>query len=429
MKRFVNSDSVNPRSSAELETGDGLDRKANGKTTMSAPSNRPCPLCQSHDGYSISNETWDILALGPIKIGFRLCSGCGLVLQDPAVPRERMLDHYAAFSNYTNPGRKGRSSPQKERNVARQIAFLEGQDLKVGRAFQVGCSDGYTLSEFARRGWQVDGIDPSASAGQIAHTQYGIKTRLGDFESAESLEAFDLFIATHVLEHVYDPIPFLEKIAQHLTTSGRLLLEVPCLVEPELWPNGYFSFEHVQYFSPKTLEACLTRAGFEILDSAIHTARLPYPVLCIVAKRHASAPRPEFDSSEYPAALRLVEQFMEREKRTGWQRIQDEILPRLDRYQAICIWGAGIHTSQLLARTNLSDRALRFIVDSDRQKVGRRMAGLDVHDPSRIEEEGIDAVLISTLGSESAVYESTKRLRERGIDVIRLYGDADSEER
>lgn len=390
---------------------------------MSVSSNRPCPLCHSHDGYSISNETWDVLALGPVEIGFRICRPCGLVLQDPVVPRERMLDHYAAFSNYTNPGRKGRSSPQKERNVARQIALTEEQNLKVGRAFQVGCSDGYTLSEFAGRGWQVDGIDPSPTAGQIARAHYGIETRLGDFESAESLGVFDLFIATHVLEHVYQPISFLEKVADHLTTTGRLLLEVPCLVQPELWPNGYFSFEHVQYFSPRTLETCLEQAGFEILESEIHTAKLPYPVICVVAKRTVSKTRSEFDAGEYHHALRLVEHFMDRERRTGWQRIEAEVLPRLDRYRAICVWGAGIHTSQLLARTSLSDRALRFIVDSDRQKVGRRMAGLEIHDPSRIEEEGIDAVVISTLGSESAVYESTKGLREKGVDVIRLYGD------
>ena len=392
---------------------------------MSVSSNRHCPLCHSQDGYSISNETWDVLALGPVEIGFRICRPCGLVLQDPVVPRERMLEHYAAFSNYTNPGRKGKSSPQKERNVARQIALTEDQSLKVGKAFQVGCSDGYTLSEFARRGWQVDGIDPSPSAGRIARDHYGIETRLGDFESAESLDIFDLFIATHVLEHVYEPVSFLEKIARHLTTTGRLLLEVPCLVQPELWPNGYFAFEHVQYFSPKTLEACLARAGFEILESEIHTAKLPYPVICVIAKRSSSSKRDDLKLGEYDDALRLVQQFTDRERRTGWQRIEEEILPRLDRYRAICVWGAGIHTSQLLARTNLSNHALRFIVDSDRQKVGRRMAGLEIHDPSRIEEEEIDAVLISTLGSESAVYESTRRLREKGIDVIRLYGNAE----
>ena len=395
---------------------------------MDSSSNRSCPLCQSHDGYSISNEIWDVLALGAINIGFRVCEGCGLVLQDPVVPREQMLEHYAAFSNYTNPGRKGRASPQKERNVARQIAFLESQSLATGRAFQVGCSDGYTLSEFARRGWQVDGIDPSSSSGQIARDHYGIETRLGDFESAPSLEAFDLFIATHVLEHVYDPIAFLEKIARHLTTSGSLLLEVPCLVQPELWPNGYFSFEHVQYFSARTIEHCLALAGFEVLESEIHTARLPYPVICLIARPVVLDNDTSRDSSEYRASVTLVKKFKDREQRMGWQRIEEEVLPRLDRYRAICVWGAGIHTSQLLARTNLGERALRFIVDSDRQKVGLRMAGLEILDPSRIAKEGIDAMVISTLGSESAVYESTRALRERGIDVIRLYDDRETTE-
>ena len=394
---------------------------------MKIPTNRPCPLCQSLDGYSISNETWDVLSLGPVEIGFRICRPCGMVLQDPVVPREKMLEHYAACSNYTNPGREGKASPQKERNVARQIAMTEALDLDRGRAFQVGCSDGYTLSQFERVGWEVDGIDPSPNAREIARKHHAIETRLGDFESATDLGIYDLFIATHVLEHVYDPIPFLAKIARHLASDGTLLLEVPCLVHPDLWPNGYFSFEHVQYFSPGTLRACLARAGFQILESEIHTAKLPYPVICVVAKRaDVSDLQSDAQAEEYDEAFLLVEQFLERERRTGWQRIEEQILPRLDRYRAICVWGAGIHTSQLLARTRLTDQALRFIVDSDPQKVGRRMAGLDVYAPSRIEEEDIDAVVISTLGSESAVYESTRRLREKGIDVIRLYGEGEA---
>jgi hypothetical protein len=197
-------------------------------------------------------------------------------------------------------------------------------------------------------------------------------------------------------------------------------------VHPELWPNGLFTFEHVQYFSPKTLEFCLACAGFEIVASEIHTAELPYPVISIVARQTAPSGAGDVDPTEFDRAVTLVAGHQETEMQTGWKRIEDQILPRLDRYRSICIWGAGIHTSQLLARTNVSERALRFIVDSDRQKIGHRLGGLEVISPSRIDEEKIEAVVISTRGSESAVYESTRELRDKGIDVIRLYPELHS---
>ncbi len=384
---------------------------------------RACPLCGAVDGASVSEETWDIVGVGPVVVGFRICGDCGLVREDPVLPRDRMLEHYADFSNYTNPGRDGRPSAQKERNVARQVAMAGRNTERPGRVFQAGCSDGYTLSRFREAGWQVDGIDPSRGARAVAHGQYDLETRIGDFESAVGLRECDLFVATHVLEHVYDPVGFLAKAATMLAPGGRMLLEVPCLVLPDSWPNGYLTLEHVQYFSPNTLAACLAQVGLAIVDQEIHTERLPYPIICVIAAR-TEAPWTRVrvaDESEPDRARRLLEVYCEREWRTGWRRIDREILPRLDRYGSICVWGAGIHTSQLLARTSLSRRPLRYVVDSDRQKHGRRLAGLPVRSPDEIEPDEVDAIVISTLGSEPAVWQATRSLRARGVDVVRLY--------
>ena len=34
-----------------------------------------------------------------------------------------------------------------------------------------------------------------------------------------------------------------------LLCEGHLLIEVPCLTNPENWGNGYFTFEHINIFS------------------------------------------------------------------------------------------------------------------------------------------------------------------------------------
>ena len=167
---------------------------------------RACFLCGNTKGEQLFEENWEVVSIGSIRIGVRICSECGLVLQDPVAPPSVMFRYYEQLSNYRNPGRSGLPSKDRITAVDRQLAVLNRYVKVQGRALQVGCADGYTLHRFKQAGWSVAGVDPSPAAAEVAKTLWGLRTDVGFFEDyrPQGNSPYDLIILTHVLEHIYD---------------------------------------------------------------------------------------------------------------------------------------------------------------------------------------------------------------------------------
>ena len=94
---------------------------------------------------------------------------------------------------------------------------------------EVGCGDGAVLAELGRRGLgpELVGLEVSASAAELAGNRPEIRrveTFDGDrlpFEDA----AFEFVFATHVLEHVEDPLGLLREMRR--VATGFVFVEVP----------------------------------------------------------------------------------------------------------------------------------------------------------------------------------------------------------
>lgn len=403
---------------------------------------RSCFVCGSSAGEVHLDETWEILALGEVRKGFRICEGCGLVLQDPAVPPATMETFYASFSNYTNPMADGQPSPVKVRAVECQLEFLAERVGKGNRVFQVGSSDGYTLSRFKERGCAVLGCDPSANAAAVASRLWDVETRVTPFEryAFEADETYDWIVLTHVLEHLYDPVDALVRCREALEESvGRLFIEVPLLAAPERFPPGYFQFEHINYFSEASLRNTLHAAGFEV-EGAIEVdlESDQYPIQRLVARCTGRGPV-DLSSGGFQSrvdarsiirdARSIVREFARSELRT-WRAFEEKIVASVGEGREAYLWGAGIHTSILLGRTAVRERVrIRGIIDSDPQKWGLMFSGLTVSSPEALLEEPDEpAIILSTLAGESAI---ARYLREHDVTearIVRLYGDARDDE-
>jgi hypothetical protein len=68
----------------------------------------------------------------------------------------------------------------------------------------------------------------------------------------------------HVLEHVQQPIEFLQEVHRLLAPDGMLHLVVPNVACWEARFSGWTSFEpyHLIYFNPRTLARAVTAGGF-----------------------------------------------------------------------------------------------------------------------------------------------------------------------
>jgi len=86
------------------------------------------------------------------------------------------------------------------------------------------------------------------------------------------------------------------------------------------------------------------------------------------------------------------------------------------------IWGAGIHTSQLLARTRLEQHTgIDYLVDSDSSKWGLELGGYEVKNPDEIDyADPTLGIVISSFDSELEILRSLTS-RSPKAAVITLY--------
>ena len=213
----------------------------------------------------------------PDRVHYRVvsCNSCGLVRSDPVASEELLARLYESSSfDYSDEveliqATYGRALGWLERQVPRRDALLE-----------IGCGNGFFLQQARRQGWkEARGVEPSADAVARAPAELGGAIvqdvmRSGLF-APESFDAVCLF---QVLDHIAKPLELLEECLTVLRPGGcvlalnhniaawsaRLLGERSPIVD----------VEHTYLYSPATMRAIFTKAGF--VDPQVRSVRNTY---------------------------------------------------------------------------------------------------------------------------------------------------------
>ncbi len=156
------------------------------------------------------------------------------------------------------------------RRVRKRIEVVT-RYLKSGRLIEVGPGNGEVLARLAQLGFQVTGVEHSATMSALIQERYGIDVRVGSFEdhSFEG-ELFDAYLSFHVIEHVTDVPAHLKQAASIVRPGGYAFIATPNAdswehrISHSLSPN--FSPVHLQLFSCGGMTGLLDRAGFELID-------------------------------------------------------------------------------------------------------------------------------------------------------------------
>jgi len=134
----------------------------------------------------------------------------------------------------------------------------------------IGSATGIFLSLAQQKGLHGFGIEPSSWAAKQARAK-GVVTMVGLFEEiAPTLasESFGAISMSHVIEHFAEPISVLKECFRLLRCGGVLGIVTPNYASPR-WrdPKKAYSEsrEHLIYFTPKSLQLIVERAGFKIL--------------------------------------------------------------------------------------------------------------------------------------------------------------------
>lgn len=376
-----------------------------------------CPLCGAGAAVEAQAQTLALAGLGVAHIGFGHCDACGHIHQVRRASDALLREHYAAYSNYTcfDPQAARAAAPG---NLTRRLLSLAEARAPKGMAYEVGCATGYHLTHFRRAGWAVGGCDPSPKAVAQAREIFDIAVDCGtDAQMLPRRDGLALVLFSHVLEHMVDPLAALKLAHAALGPDGVVLLEVPCATAPELVAPGWFTLEHLHYFSEAGITRLLEAAGFAPLELRISFRAELYPVIAVVAAKTGRRVPVGPDALAAAESRRFLEKLIAHDDAI-WQATRARLAEVAG---PVYVWGAGVHTAQLLDRTPVYGK-IKGVIDRDSQKWGSMLADHAIISPDAFFARAEDVpVVISSYNAERQIAQSLSEAGVAARNIVRLY--------
>ena len=138
-----------------------------------------------------------------------------------------------------------------------------------GRLLDIGCNEGRGLGFYSKNGFQSEGLEINVKAAAVARAR-GFTVHTVPLEQFNPSGFFDVIVLSNVLEHALDPITMLKHVHRLLQPNGQVWISCPnadSLWRYRLgryWIHWHLPF-HLWHFSPRSLEAVLTLAQFQIV--------------------------------------------------------------------------------------------------------------------------------------------------------------------
>src|ERR1700722_3667230 len=232
-----------------------------------------CPSCHSDQlqpalsavDQTVSHETFSIWQ----------CGNCGLrftqdVPDAGAIGRYYQSDNYISHSN-TSKGLVNRLYHLVRRQTLSDKYRLIGSATRTrqGKLLDIGAGTGAFVGYMQEKGWEVTGLEPDETARRVALTDHRVGLLEMDQLFCLPPDSFDAITLWHVLEHVHDLHPYLERLKTLVRRSGRIFIAVPnyTCYDAEVYQAFWAAYDvprHLYHFSPEAMESLLTQHGLQL---------------------------------------------------------------------------------------------------------------------------------------------------------------------
>jgi SAM-dependent methyltransferase len=195
------------------------------------------------------------------------CTGCGVGVTFPEPTRDIVSD--GLFVEMYG-GQRLALRPQWYFEAESRVRWLM-MYAPDGVLMEVGCGTGEFAAVAAAAGYDTYAVEPSTWAAQQA-AELGLRVTVGDVGmwcDEHPGELIDVAVAFHVLEHLHDPVAFLQQIRQAMRPGGTLAIEVPnyaCQaagLDAVAWAGPAIA-DHVYHYTPESLRVVLEAGGFRM---------------------------------------------------------------------------------------------------------------------------------------------------------------------
>lgn len=179
----------------------------------------------------------------------------------------------ALYNEYSGPDVPDSDRDKAAETALKRLARVGVPFARDKKVLDVGCGSGLVLEaicekfDCAGHGIDVDKrrIDRAKKFGRRATFECGL------FDAGTLNTKYDILVSVAVIEHVVDPVGFLHQFHSALADGGSLFLLTPNAQSLNYrmlrsWWRELLSIgEHIYLFTPKSLEGCATKAGFELV--------------------------------------------------------------------------------------------------------------------------------------------------------------------
>lgn len=390
---------------------------------------RGCPICRSEARDVLFTQAFSPVDQATPVHGYDVvvCRHCGCGYAD-GLPDQREFDrYYREMSKYEYHQRAGAESPYDQKRLA-LIADTVAPHLpnRDARILDVGCATGRLLANLRTHGFpHVVGLDPSPACAEAAARLYGIDVRTMTLaQLAAAGEAFDVVLMIGVLEHLRELHAAFDHLSAILATGGLLYVEVPDATTFADWPNAPyqdFSTEHINFFSPISLDNLMQSRGFrKAVVEQNHREQAYRTVMSNISALYrrdvgGHAVQPVRDDTTAEGLRRYIAQ-----SRRDDERLQSTIAALAEDGRPVLVWGVGTHTTRLLATSRMAEMNIVAFIESNARYHGRTLHGRPILAPEALGGR-TDPVLISSRVFQQEIADQIRHDLKCPNEIIRLY--------
>lgn len=293
-----------------------------------------------------------------------------------------------------------------------------------GRVLEIGCGGCEVLAKIQALGHKVLGMDPSPIAQRWAEAR-NIPLIPARFDSSLITTGFSLAYCSDVLEHLEQPVQFLQDLRSVVVPGGSVLVAVPdCTWNIANFDVSPAMHQHLNYFTQHSLLVCLANAGLR----NVRVVKSGYGGSLYGWGDVADGSGPESDS-EHPEVLGSEERMARRERSEFLEnfadqldRVRNEIVSSLDRRE-VCAFYAPLRALPYLAPEIVASHKNRIrLVDDTAHWHGKCFEGLPlpIESLSDLKQHKPDRIFIMSITFEQQLLEKVQPLSIDGVQVTLL---------
>lgn len=282
------------------------------------------------------------------------CQNCGLI-RHVSSPSQKEIE--AIFSqDYALHARLTDSifEDRRQRLYADWILDLLG-NRTVNSVFEIGAGTGSLMAELQRRAptWRLKGVEPVPATVPPRTADLDIERGLLRDIDTRSLNV-DVVLSVNVIEHVHNPLEFLQQSKLALADGGCIVVICPDGDRPT---TEMLIYDHIHSFTSQAIEGIAKSADLTVIER--QTAPAALGAFQAVILGHGSgkwfAPRMTDDLFE-----RRVHLF------SCWQKLDSALLERIQDCPNLWAFGGGENAQFLRAYApNAWDMVRGILADSE----------------------------------------------------------------